>query len=67
MTSYYTPEQAAEQIGVSTRTLTKWRSEGKFVPAKRTVGGHSRYSQEQIDSLINVPKKVESNLEELMG
>lgn len=64
---YYTPEQAAAEIGVVPRTLAEWRRTGKFIPVKTTPGGHSRYSQEQIDSLNTKPAQKEgSDLEDMM-
>ena len=54
----YTSAQTAKIFNVTTRTLERWRSSGKFVPESRTVGGHSRYSEEQIDAILNHGKKV---------
>lgn len=41
--SLLTPAQAASYIGVTGRTLTRWRIEGKIAPAGKTAGGHFRY------------------------
>lgn len=42
--SLMTPAKAASFIGVSGRTLTRWRIEGKIEAAGITEGGHFRYS-----------------------
>ena len=45
---YFTALQTAKKLGVSARTLMRWRKSGKFVPVMITMGGHSRYSEDQI-------------------
>ena len=45
---FYTPEQASVELGVSRRTLARWRGLGRFIPDSKTAGGHSRYSEKQI-------------------
>lgn len=37
-----TASQVAQYFGVGTRTVTRWRREGKLRPF-RTPGGHTRY------------------------
>lgn len=37
-----TPQEAADLLGVSTRTLLRWEEKGKITP-RRTEGGHRRY------------------------
>lgn len=49
----YTSAQTANLLGVSRRTLERWRTSGKFVPEFKTLGGHSRYSEEQINQIIH--------------
>lgn len=56
---YYTPQQAAKELGVCTRTLMRWRKEDVFVPDVRTRGGHSRYSKAQIDLAKEMTQKSE--------
>ena len=34
---------AAKLQGVSASTLRRWEKEGKFLPERRTRGGHRRY------------------------
>lgn len=70
----FTASQAAEILGVSTRTLERWRSSKKFVPDSKTIGGHSRYSEKQIEEVLGHGIKVvkrttnpEYNLDDLLG
>ncbi len=49
MVKYLNTEQAAEMLGVCTRTMERWRSDRTFSPVMRTVGGHSRYTVKQIN------------------
>lgn len=60
----YTSLETARKLGVSTRTLERYRSSGKFVPAFKTVGGHSRYTEDQINEIKfgEKPEKVEKNI-----
>jgi excisionase family DNA binding protein len=37
-----TPQEAADLLGVATRTLLRWEEKGKITP-RRTEGGHRRY------------------------
>jgi len=39
---------AAAHFGVSTSTMRRWERQGRLAPAKRTLGGHRRYSLEQL-------------------
>lgn len=71
----FTASQTASIFGVSTRTLERWRSSKKFVPDSRTVGGHSRYSEEQIEAVLGhgikivkrTKKAPEINLDDLLS
>lgn len=40
--------EASSLIGVSVSTLRRWEKEGNFFPISRTIGGHRRYSLEEI-------------------
>lgn len=64
--SFYTSFKAAAEIGVTPKTLERWRKKGKFVPSHKTVGGHYRYSIKQVE---NAKKGVyeEPNVQELLG
>lgn len=44
---WLTTQQVAEEIGVTIRTVERWRESGEFVPEKRTSGNHSRYTERQ--------------------
>ena len=43
-----TIQQAANILGVSTKTLRRWDAAGRFVP-KRTSGNQRRYSRDQVE------------------
>lgn len=45
-----TPRAAAERLGVSGRTLTRYVSDGLLAP-ERTSGGHRRFDEVQVDRL----------------
>lgn len=42
-----TPKETAYVLHVSTKTITRWRKEGKL-PYVRTPGGHHRYPEPAI-------------------
>jgi excisionase family DNA binding protein len=46
-----TVAQFAQAVGVSRNTVARWVKAGQVVPALRTVGGHARFSPEQVESL----------------
>lgn len=48
----YTTSQIAKIIGVTKRTIDRWRSKGIFIPEVKTPGGHSRYTKKQLDELL---------------
>lgn len=45
---------AAEFLGVSTRTLRRWESEGKIMPDRRTIGGWRLYSRKSLETLVSI-------------
>ncbi len=45
--AWLTRGEVAELFNVSLSTVTRWASRG-FLPAKRTPGGHYRYSAEGV-------------------
>jgi len=45
---WITTQKAADEIGVTIRTIERWRESGVLIPAQRTAGNHSRYTEEQI-------------------
>ena len=52
MEKLLTLEETSEILGVSKITLRRWDNNGKF-KALRTIGGARRYSEEDINNLIN--------------
>lgn len=58
MSRLLTIKQVSELLSVSTKTLRIWDNKGKLTSIK-TVGGHRRYKQSDIDSFmeINSPKE----------
>lgn len=50
-TEYLTPQQAADLIGCSVRSLYRWEDDGLINP-RRTPGGHRRYTRDDIDALL---------------
>ena len=45
---WFTTVEVAQELGVTTRTVERWRSSGVLTPEGRTKGNHSRYSEDQI-------------------
>ena len=52
MEKLITLQEASEILGVSKITLRRWDNSGKF-KALRTIGGARRYSEEDINKLLN--------------
>lgn len=52
MEKLITLQQASEILGVSKITLRRWDNSGKF-KALRTIGGARRYSESDINKLLN--------------
>lgn len=46
------PAVVAGMFGVDRRTLLNWSKAGKIVPALRTAGGHGRYAEDDVLSLL---------------
>lgn len=44
-----TIKQASILMGVSQQTLRNWETDGRFVPVSKTVNGHRRYSEAQVN------------------
>jgi MerR family transcriptional regulator, light-induced transcriptional regulator len=51
MTTLLTPAQAAQQAGVTAKTITRWVDQGRL-PATRTLGGHRRIHPDTLTTLI---------------
>jgi excisionase family DNA binding protein len=47
-----TPAEVAKLFRVDPKTVTRWAKAGKLT-AVRTLGGHRRYRQSQVQSLLN--------------
>lgn len=56
MEKLLTLEETSKILGVSKITLRRWDNSGKF-KALRTIGGARRYSEEDINNLINNMRK----------
>jgi excisionase family DNA binding protein len=52
MEKLITLQQASVMLGVSKITLRRWDNSGKF-KALRTIGGARRYSEDDINKLLN--------------
>lgn len=53
----YTPAEVAKLLDVNAKTITRWERSGKLRGFK-TIGGHRRYYQSQIDALLRSDVKV---------
>jgi len=49
-TSYLRTAEVAAILHVSPKTITRWAKEGRL-PHSRTLGGHRRYSSEDINAI----------------
>jgi excisionase family DNA binding protein len=48
-----TPAEVASLFRVDPKTVTRWAKAGKLT-AVRTLGGHRRYRQSEVQSLLNL-------------
>lgn len=46
-----TSSEAARHVGVTVRTLHRWEEQGR-ITARRTLGGHRRYSRNDLNALV---------------
>ena len=58
MEKLITLQQASDLLGVSKITLRRWDNSGKF-KTLRTIGGARRYSEGDINNLLNEMRKNE--------
>ena len=58
MEKLITLQEASEILGLSKITLRRWDNSGKF-KALRTIGGARRYSEEDINKLLNEMRRDE--------
>lgn len=56
------PSEAASDLEISPKTLTKWAIKGK-IPHTRTLGGHRRYAEVDVKRLAD--KITQERTEEL--
>ena len=54
-----TPAEVASLFRVDPKTVTRWAKAGKLT-AVRTLGGHRRYRQSEVQSLLNLNTKERS-------
>lgn len=47
-----TPAEVAALFGVDTATVTRWARKGRL-PAVRTLGGHRRFPEREVRSLLS--------------
>lgn len=52
----YTIEEVCEMLKVSKKSLHLWEKQGRIVPL-RTFGGHRRYTEAMIKSVLGMPTK----------
>lgn len=50
--------EAAKQLGVTTKTITRWEKAGKVKQAKRDWRGWRVYSQEELDDMRSMLQTV---------
>jgi excisionase family DNA binding protein len=49
-----TPAEVAQLFRVDPKTITRWAKDGKL-DCIRTLGGHRRYRQDQVEQLLRGP------------
>lgn len=47
----FTPSEVARLFGVDAKTVTRWAKDGKL-PCIRTLGGHRRYRETDVQRLL---------------
>lgn len=54
------PKEFAEKVGVTTTTLRNWDKTKKLI-AKRTLTNQRYYTEDDLDKVLNLPKKSSNN------
>ena len=49
--TYLVSSEVGAILGVSPKTVVRWAGEGK-IPFTRTIGGHTRYNEQEIRALL---------------
>lgn len=49
--SALSPIEFRRRLGISIRTLQRWKADGFVTPAWYTVHGHARYTEAQVEEL----------------
>lgn len=52
-----TPSEVASLFRVDPKTVTRWAKAGKLTSI-RTLGGHRRYKESEVKSLISISSKL---------
>ena len=50
--------ELAKELGVTTKTITRWEKAGRIKQAKRDWRGWRVYSQEDLDAMKNIVQTV---------
>ena len=58
-----TPAEVAKLFRVDPKTVTRWAKAGKLT-AIRTLGGHRRYRQSEVQNLLNAKPQNQENEDE---
>ena len=56
--SRLTITEVAKELGVTTKTITRWERAGKIKPAKRDWRGWRVYSTQELDEMKNLIQTV---------
>jgi excisionase family DNA binding protein len=56
-----TPAEVAKLFRVDPKTVTRWAKAGKLT-AIRTLGGHRRYRQSEVNALLSKPENRDKNV-----
>lgn len=56
-----TPSEVAAKFRVDPKTVTRWAKSGKLT-AIRTLGGHRRYRQSEVEALLRANDPIQKNI-----